>query len=146
THGADGRATRLTEVFAQLGLRRHASTAIDVDLLRARVAATSEGDPTLWVLVTALTGVLEAAVALTDPEVVVLGGAWGRDPAVVGALRRCMVDLPRAVDVVPACLADQPQLAGARAAALEKLREAIVTTIRSPGLGVPGHEVGCGAG
>jgi predicted NBD/HSP70 family sugar kinase len=132
THGADGRATRLTEVFAQLGLRRHASTAIDVDLLRARVAASSEGDPTLEVLVAALTGVLEAAVALTDPEVVVFGGAWGRDPAVVGALRRHMVDLPRAVDVVPACLADQPQLAGARAAALEQLREVIVTTIRSP--------------
>jgi hypothetical protein len=102
------------------------------DLLRARVAATSEGDPTLGVLVAALRGVLEAAVALTDPEVVVFGGAWGRDPAVVGALRRRMVDLPRAVDVVPACLADQPQLAGARAAALEQLREVIVTTIRSP--------------
>jgi len=132
THGADGRATRLTEVFAQLGLRRHASTAIDVDLLRARVAAASEGDPTLGVLVAALTGVLEAAVALTDPEVVVFGGAWGRDPAIVTALRQHMVDLPRAVDVVPARLADQPHLAGARAAALEQLREVIVTTVRSP--------------
>ena len=133
TEGPEGRATRLTEVFAQLGLRRAGSTAIDVDLLRTRVAEAPRGDATLPALGAAVCGVLDAAVALADPQVVVVGGVWGRDDAFLDELRRRSAQLPRRVPVVPAVVGDQPQLAGARAAALEQLREVIVTTVRGPG-------------
>ncbi len=132
TEGPDGRATRLTEVFAQLGLRRSGSTAIDVDRLRTRVADAPRGDTTLAALVAAVSGVLEAVVALADPEVVVVGGAWGREQAFVDELRRRSEALPRQVPVVPAVIGDEPQLAGARAAALEQLRELVVAAARGP--------------
>src|SRR6476619_6630413 len=66
TEGPDGRAVRLTEVFAHLGLRRPGSTAIDVELLRKRVGEAAAGDSTLVALGTAVLGVLGAAIALAD--------------------------------------------------------------------------------
>src|SRR3954452_5074911 len=131
TEGRDGRATRLTEVFGELGLRRPGSTAIDVELLRTRVADSPQGDPTLGALGAAVAGVLGAAVALADPEVVVVGGAWGRDELFVDELRRRSADLPRQVPVVAAVVGEQPQLSGARAAALNQLRELIVGAVRT---------------
>src|SRR3954464_8064120 len=131
TEGRDGRATRLTEVFAELGLRRPGSTAIDVELLRTRVADPPRGDPTLGALGAAVAGVLGAAVALADPEVVVVGGAWGRDELFVDELRRRSADLPRQVPVVAAVVGERPELAGARSAALKQLRELIVGAVRT---------------
>ena len=132
TEGPDGRAVRLTEVFAQLGLRRPGSTAIDVGLLRRRVADAADGDATLAALGAAILGVLDAVIALADPEVVVVGGAWGRDDALVGELRRRSADLPRRAPVVAALAGDRPQLSGARAAALHQLRESVVAAVRAP--------------
>jgi predicted NBD/HSP70 family sugar kinase len=123
---------RLTEVFAQLGLRRPGSTAIDVGLLRRRVADAPDGDVTLAALGAAVSGVLDAVTALADPEVVVVGGAWGRDDALVGELRRRSADLPRRAPVVAALAGDRPQLSGARAAALHQLRESVVAAVRAP--------------
>lgn len=133
TEGPDGRASRLTEVFAQLGLRRGGSTAIDVRRLRARVAEAPTGDPTLEALAAAVSGVLEAAIALTDPAVVVVGGGWGREEAFVAALRRRSAGLTRPVPVAAAVVGDQPQLTGARAAAIDHLRDLIVGVVRRPG-------------
>ena len=132
TEGPDGRAVRLTEVFAQLGLRRPGSTAIDVDLLRTKVADAPSGDTTLVALGAAISGVLDAVTALADPEVVVVGGAWGRDGAVVEELHRRSADLPRRAPVVAALDGDRPQLSGARAAALHQLRESVVAAVRAP--------------
>ncbi|WP_256792821.1 ROK family transcriptional regulator [Terrabacter sp. Ter38] len=132
TEGPDGRAVRLTEVFAQLGLRRPGSTAIDVGLLRRRVADAPDGDATIAALGAAISGVLDAVTALADPEVVVVGGAWGRDDALVGELRRRSADLPRRAPVVAALAGDRPQLSGARAAALYQLRESVVAAVRAP--------------
>ncbi|WP_020143161.1 ROK family transcriptional regulator [Terracoccus sp. 273MFTsu3.1] len=132
TQGPDGRATRLTEVFAQLGLRRAGSTAIDVGRLRTTIADSGRGASTLDALGAAVSGVLEAAVALVDPEKVVVGGAWGSDEAMVGELRRRSADLPRRVPVVVAAVTQQPQLVGARAEALQRLRDVIITTVRTP--------------
>jgi predicted NBD/HSP70 family sugar kinase len=133
TEGPDGRAVRLTEVFAHLGLRRPGSTAIDVELLRKRVGEAAAGDSTLVALGTAVLGVLGAAIALADPEMVVVGGAWGRDVAFVDELRRRSAELPRPVPVVAALDGDRPQLSGARAAALHQLRESVVAAVRAPG-------------
>jgi predicted NBD/HSP70 family sugar kinase len=122
TIGPDGAAMRLTDVFEALGLRRPGSTAIDVPaLLRAA---------DLEVLARAVCGVLSAAVALADPEVVLLGGSWGRDPAVREAIAHEFARAPRHVPVEAAAVEHEPALTGAREAALGRLRDAIVTAPR----------------
>jgi len=126
TTGPGGRAMRLTDVFAELGLRRAGSTAIDVDRARSADGGTLES------LAVAVSGVLAAAVALSDPEVVVVGGGWGRDAAVLEELSRSTAALPRPVPIVAPAISEQPQLVGARAAALQQLREVIVAGAREP--------------
>ena len=126
TVGPHGQAIRFTEVFAELGLRLAGSTAIDVELLRTRIA--DEGNETLRALGAAVAGVLEAAVAFADPQCVVLGGEWGRDARFVEELQRCSAALPRRVPVVTAAVTQHPSLTGARAAALDQLRSAIVAS------------------
>ena len=68
TVGPDGRAIRLTEVFAALGLRQSGSTAVDTELLRAAIALS--GGDVLNALAAAVSGVLSATIALADP------GSW----------------------------------------------------------------------
>jgi len=50
----------------------------------------------------------------------------------VGELRRRSADLPRRVPVGVAAVTRQPQLVGARAEALQRLRDVIITTVRTP--------------
>jgi predicted NBD/HSP70 family sugar kinase len=119
TVGPGGAAMPFTDVFAALGLRRPGSTAIDVPAL---VAAHDKAAD----LARALAGVLSAAVALVDPEVVVVGGPWGS--SVLELLAREFAQAPRHVPVEAAGVADEPALAGAREAALDQLRDAIVAT------------------
>ena len=71
TVGPGGEAMRLTEVFAALGLRRPGSTAIDVSAVQQADAEVRSA------LARAVTGVLSAAVALTDPALVVARRAVG---------------------------------------------------------------------
>jgi predicted NBD/HSP70 family sugar kinase len=126
TVGPGGVAMRLTDVFAALGLRRPGSTAIDVPALLRAVETGGAAD-----LARAVCGVLSAAVALADPAVVLLGGPWGRDPNVLAAVAREFARAPRHVPVEAAAVTDEPALAGAREAALRKLRDAIVRKITS---------------
>ncbi|HEX6358366.1 ROK family transcriptional regulator [Actinophytocola sp.] len=129
TVGPNGTAMPLTEVFASTGLRRPASTAVDVDALRAATA----GDSALRaVLASAVCGALLAAVSLVDPEIAVLGGEWGRDfvPDVEDQLRRAARRVP-----VVAARVDEPQLTGARAHAVEELREVIIEPTRAAASG-----------
>ncbi|SDY40520.1 Sugar kinase of the NBD/HSP70 family, may contain an N-terminal HTH domain [Micromonospora pattaloongensis] len=118
TVGPDNSAVRLIEVFGQLGLRQPDSTAIDVD----RVLADS---PTVRRSVgRAVSGAIAAIVALTDPELVVIGGSWG--PPLLDDIAAAVADLPRRVPLRAATLTDEPALAGARADALHRLRAAII--------------------
>ncbi|MGX6603594.1 ROK family transcriptional regulator [Micromonosporaceae bacterium Da 78-11] len=119
TTGPGGRAMRLTEVFAELGLRRPGSTAIDVDRLLADADAFAA-------LGTAVTGVLAALVALADPGLVVMGGSWGSDPAVLAAITGAFAGEPRHVPLRAATITAGPSLAGARIDAVERLRAAVV--------------------
>jgi predicted NBD/HSP70 family sugar kinase len=120
TVGPGDAAMRFTEVFAALDLRRPDSTAIDVPaVLRAGPAVIAD-------LARAVAGVLSAAVALADPEIVLVGGPWGRDPAVLAAIAGEFARAPRHVPVQAASVEDEPALAGARATALDRLRDAIV--------------------
>jgi predicted NBD/HSP70 family sugar kinase len=114
TVGPGGRAMRLMEVFAALGLHRPGTTAIDV-------SAVEPGDD----LARAVAGVLPAAVALADPAVILLGGPWAR--AVLDPVRREFARAPRHVPVQLATVEHEPALAGARESALRQLRDAIVS-------------------
>lgn len=125
-----GTALPFIEVFAELGLRRADSTAIDVDALRgAALGDSAAARRTRGALARAVGGVLAAAVALADPQLIVLGGLWGAEPGIAEAIREHFAELPRSVPVVAAQVAE-PELAGARARAVEELRTAIITTPR----------------
>ncbi|MBE2315836.1 ROK family transcriptional regulator [Solirubrobacter sp. CPCC 204708] len=115
TVGPDGAAMRFTDVFGALGLRRARSTAIDVPKLLASDAHET--------LAGAVAGVLSAIVALADPEVVVVGGPWGR--AWLEPIAHAFAQAPRHVPLRPATVGDE--LVAARATALEQLRDAVVS-------------------
>jgi predicted NBD/HSP70 family sugar kinase len=128
TVGPEGVAMPLTEVFARLGLRRTGTTAIDVDRLLARLAEPRSGGlTTLQAVARALSGVVAAAIALADPEQVVIGGSWGLDPRVTAALTECLAVAPRAVPLRAAIHADHPDHLGARMHGLAELRTMVAT-------------------
>ena len=128
--GARGRATALIDVFAELGLRHRDSTAIDVDRLtdvldggrgkarRVRVSAA---------LGTAVADLVGAVVALADPAEIVVGGSWGRHPAVVAAVTEAVGASSRPVPV-RASSVDDAALSGARAHAVATLRAGLLAT------------------
>lgn len=136
TEGPDGMVLSLIEVFAVLGLRRQGSTAVDVDALRSAIGVVgSAGDQMRQVLARAVGGVLSAAVALADPQLIVLGGAWGTEPAMVRAIGRQFAEAPRHVPVVAAEVAE-PEIAGALAQGVQDLRDRIIASPRQ-GRGEP---------
>jgi predicted NBD/HSP70 family sugar kinase len=118
TAGLGGRAVPFIEVFAELGLRRGNSTAIDTEWLLASPAKTRE------IIATAVSGVVGAVIALADPQEVVVGGTWG--PALVDVIRAATARMPRDVPVRAASVEADPVLNGVRAEALNRLR-ALVT-------------------
>lgn len=126
TYGPDGEAMAFTEVFAALGLRLPSSTAIDVPALRALLAGHDERAQRIRAaLARAVCGVLSAAVSLADPRMIVIGGAWGPDPAMITAVEKHFQRTPRPVPVTAATLSS-PELSGARGRAVEELRTLIV--------------------
>jgi predicted NBD/HSP70 family sugar kinase len=142
--GPSGQAMRFTDVFAQLGLRRGGSAAIDVERLRLRLEDAAGDDAagdgaagasaTARALAVAVGDMVMAAIALTDPAAVVVGGPWGTHPSFVRALRAQTTRLPREANVVVTSVVDEPELAGARRAALGLLRDTIVGSPRlTPG-------------
>lgn len=126
TVGPGGRAMAFIDVFADLGMRHQDSTAIDVAALTAGLTALGRaGQATRAVLGAAVGGVISAAVALTDPAVVVIGGTWGVDPVAFDVVRTACDRLARPVALRPAVLTKEAPLAGARAQAVRDLRSAI---------------------
>jgi predicted NBD/HSP70 family sugar kinase len=127
TIGPHGQAMRLIDVFGELGLRRADSTAIDGERLLAAVTGDhAQAGDARRTLGHAVSGVLAAVVALSDPEIIVIGGSWGAHPLIVDAVTAAFTRMPRHVAVRPAKLRTQPSLAGARADALSRLRAAVV--------------------
>lgn len=125
TAGPDDRAMPVTQVFADLGLRRPGTTAIDDD----RLLRVLEDQPaTREHLARAIAGIVAALIALADPEVVVLGGSWGTHPLLGEAVRAHVARLPRSVALRPAAVHDRPALTGARHRAVHQLRDTIVTS------------------
>ena len=90
------RATAFIDVFAELGLRQTDSTAIDSAKLAAMVTGPARAARTTrLVLGTAVAGVISAAVALTDPAKVIIGGTWATNPLVLEAVRVACEHLAR---------------------------------------------------
>ena len=129
TVGPKGRALPFTEVFAELGLRRAGSTAIDVDRLLGGIDRGGvRGQRLISQLAQAICGVLAAVVALADPSLVVVGGTWGRHPVVLEAIAAELARHPRHTEVRGAEVTDEPSLVGARYAALERLQTSVVAS------------------
>ena len=126
TTGPGGRAMAFIDVFADLGVRHPGSTAIDVAALTTAVTGSGRAERAARdALGVAVSGVVSAAVALTDPQVVVIGGTWGIHPAVLEAVQAACGRLTRAVALRPALVTEDAPLAGARAQAVRDLRWAI---------------------
>ncbi len=123
TCGPQQQAITFIEVFAALGLRQTGSSAIDVPTLVHRIQADRRASVTTAALADAITGVLAATVALNDPELIIVGGSWGTQPAVLDAVSRRFAELPRHVPIRPARVAPDAPLAGARHYAQEQLQE-----------------------
>ena len=123
TTGPDGLAMPFTQVFAELGLRRRGTTAIDD---RRLLRVLDDQDTTREWLARAIAGVVAALIALADPEVVVLGGSWGTHPILRQAIDTHVALLPRSAALRPAAVLDQPALTGARQRAIHHLRDTII--------------------
>jgi predicted NBD/HSP70 family sugar kinase len=127
TVGPQGQAMRLIDVFGTLGLRRSGSTAIDAGrLLTAVTGGQPQAQAVRRALGQAVSGVLAAVVALSDPELIVIGGSWGTHPLVLEVITTAFTRFPRHVPVRAAKLTAEPSLAGARTDAVTRLRLAIV--------------------
>jgi predicted NBD/HSP70 family sugar kinase len=124
TVGPGGRAMPFTQVFAELGLRRSGSTALDEDRLLAALSAPHDDITTH--LARAICGVISALIALADPSAVVIGGRWGAAPPVRGAVEAVLAGLPRAVPVRAPTVTAEPALTGVRRHALDLLRSVVV--------------------
>jgi predicted NBD/HSP70 family sugar kinase len=125
--GPHARAMPFIDVFDALGLRRPGSTAIDIDrLLDAATGPTPQAAATRRILGDAISSVLAAVVALTDPTTIVIGGPWGTAPAILDTIRATFTRRPRHVPVRAATVTADPALSGARADALDRLRSAVV--------------------
>jgi predicted NBD/HSP70 family sugar kinase len=83
------------------------------------------------VLAPAICSVLTAVVALCDPQLIVIGGEWGRRPTVLEAIATRFEQLPRHVPVRAAVIVDEPALTGARSHALHELRSTIAGLARN---------------
>ena len=131
TIGPQGQAMRLIEVFSALGLRQNRSTAIDAGrLLAAADSPAPQAAALRDALGQAVSGVLAAATALTDPEVIIIGGSWGSHPLILEAISTAAARLPRHVPIQAAQVTAEPSLAGARADALTRLRSDIIAAAR----------------
>lgn len=131
TPGPGGRPAPFIEVFGALGLRQPGSTAIDVRRLLAETAGSGPAAAaTRDAVAGATSAVLAALIALADPRLVIVGGTWGSQPALLASITAAAAALPRHVLIRPAAVASEPSLAGARAEALRLLRSAIIGTTR----------------
>ncbi len=127
TTGPDGRACTFTEIFARLDLRHEGSTAIDVDALIATVDGnTARTRRVRTALGQAVAGVLAAAVALTDPAAIIVGGPWGSHPAVLETIQTHAAALSRQPTLRAATVTVAAPLAGARTETVALLRRAII--------------------
>ena len=135
TIGPGGRACRLVEVFAELGLRRTGSAALDVDRIRTVLDGRTAADrTTARQVVEALAGVIASIGTVLDPQAVIVGGPWAGHPTLADRLAPAVGHLAavpteiRFADLGP----DAPHL-GARRSAVRAAQDALIEALRLPG-------------
>ena len=131
TIGPDGRAVRLVEVFAELGLRRPGSAALDVDRLRTVLDGRSAADErAAETIVTPQAGVVASIGTVLDPQAVLVGGPWADHPTVVDRLPGAVATLAAVpTEVRLAELGTDAAHRGARRAAVTAARAALIRTL-----------------
>lgn len=89
--GPDGRTVTLDEALARRGWRRPGAAAIDVPAVLDALARAESGDPAATTAVAELAAsigqAVVAACAVVDPELVLLGGPIGSQPALLEPVR-----------------------------------------------------------
>ncbi|HEY5980898.1 MAG TPA: ROK family transcriptional regulator [Microlunatus sp.] len=131
TIGPGGRALRLIEVFAELGLRRPGSAALDVARIRTALdARTADDERVTTVVVTALAGVIASIGTVLDPQAVLVGGPWGDHPALAERLSPAVAALAAVpTEVRFAELGADAPHRGARRAAVRSARAALIDSL-----------------
>ena len=131
TIGPDGRAVRLVEVFAELGLRRPGSAALDVDHLKTVLHGRTAADRRVAeTVITALAGVIASIGTVLDPQAVLVGGPWADHPTIGDRLPGAVADLAAVpTEVRLAGLGSDAPHRGARQAAITAARAALIATL-----------------
>ncbi|HEY5786687.1 MAG TPA: ROK family transcriptional regulator [Microlunatus sp.] len=139
TIGPGGRAVRLVEVFADLGLRRPGSAALDVERIRTVLDAGTVEDATAAdVIIAALAGVISSIGTVLDPEAVLVGGPWAGHPALAERLPAAVVAMAAAPTKVRfADLGPDAPHRGACRAAVRAGRAALIDTLQVADRAVP---------
>jgi predicted NBD/HSP70 family sugar kinase len=133
TAGPGGHALTFTDVFRELGLRHPGTAAIDMDAIeRVLHEHSARARRQRETIARGVCGVLAALLAITDPEVVVIGGPWGPHPSIMEAIVAEFERYPRSAVVRPALVTEEPSLAGARGQAVLDLQAHIVGMVGDP--------------
>ena len=121
TVGPGNTAIPFTTVFDRLRVRQPGAAAVDVGALTSAFNRPRR----LHAVARAVAGVISAIVALIDPAGVILAGPWGTDPRLIDAVRGVVAEGARPVPIEAAREPATAALAGARAAAVDQLRDLI---------------------
>jgi predicted NBD/HSP70 family sugar kinase len=130
THGPDGQARRLVQCFADWGLARPGTAAIDVPAVNRILDGNTPADRRRRdEVVVALAAALSSLTALLNPQVVVLGGPWGVHPGLSPRLAGALADAPVPAAVRIAATGPEAPLIGARVTALDQARARLPTLV-----------------
>jgi predicted NBD/HSP70 family sugar kinase len=121
TRGPGGRTLRLVQCFAEWGLQRPGTAAIDVPAL-TRLLDGDGDDRRRDEVVESVGLALSGVTALLNPQVLVLGGPWGGSGGLPTRLAAVLAEAPVPVEVRPTALGADAPLIGARVVALDQAR------------------------
>jgi predicted NBD/HSP70 family sugar kinase len=134
TAGPRGYATTFTDVFSELGLRHPGTAAINMDAMqRVLNEQNAHARRQREMIARGVCGVLAALIALTDPNLVVIGGPWGPHPSIMKAILAELDRYPRKALIRPAHVTEEPSLSGARSQAVLDLQAYIIGLVGDPG-------------
>jgi hypothetical protein len=121
------------QCFAEWGLQRPGTAAIDVPALARLLDGDGEADRRRRdEIVEAVGMALSGVAALLNPQVLVLGGPWAGSGGLPARLAAVLADAPVPAAVRTAAVGDEAPLVGARIAALDQARSRLPTLAAAP--------------
>lgn len=119
----------LVAALGEQGFGTPESSAMDVVTIRKSLAAKRTADRAAQTLGAAIGQIIVATCAVIDPDLVLLGGPLGRQPALLDTARRTVADLfPSPVRIELGDLGEAASLQGALHLALDHARRHLVVT------------------